>query len=123
MSYRETHWGQRNNNHHHLFLLLHIHNHDQSHRSNFAGVGHNRNNFNFNRCLSYALTIYTNIQQLLFKGGHQCNKPLRVQELYIYPIKSCGEISLSNAKVTPIGFEHDRILQVVTKVDKKDSPD
>lgn len=45
-----------------------------------------------------------------------------VQELYIYPIKSCAEIQVNSAKVTPIGFEHDRIMQVVSKVDSKDSP-
>ena len=45
-----------------------------------------------------------------------------VQELYIYPIKSCGEIQLPNARVTPLGFEHDRIMQVVSKVEQKDSP-
>mmetsp|Transcript_12412 Transcript_12412/g.24813 ORF Transcript_12412/g.24813 Transcript_12412/m.24813 type:complete len:394 (+) Transcript_12412:20-1201(+) len=70
---------------------------------------------------AYALNLYINIQHI-FKRRHQCIK-LSVQELYIYPIKSCGEIRLSSsAKVTPIGFEHDRILQVVSKVDQKNSP-
>lgn len=66
------------------------------------------------------------------KKRHDCSTSKRqedvvptVQDLYIYPIKSCGEIRLSNnsAKVTPIGFEHDRILQVVAKDanDEKDS--
>ena len=47
-----------------------------------------------------------------------------MQELYIYPIKSCGEIRLpDSAKVTPIGFEHDRILQVVAKAAAADGKD
>ena len=65
---------------------------------------------------SYSLTLYINIRRLFFK------KRPSVKELFIYPIKSCGEIPLSSAKVTPIGFEHDRIFQVVSEVDNQDSP-
>ena len=66
----------------------------------------------------YVLKLHINIQRLIFKS----RKRLSVMELYIYPIKSCGEVPLASAKVTPIGFEHDRILQVVAKADKKESP-
>jgi len=69
----------------------------------------------------YVLNLYVNIQHIFKRRQHR-SKRISVQELYIYPIKSCGEVRLSSAKVTPIGFEHDRILQVVSKeVDKKDS--
>ncbi|KAL7499074.1 hypothetical protein ACHAWT_006973 [Skeletonema menzelii] len=70
---------------------------------------------------AYVLNLYIKIQHIFKRRHHQ--RKVSVQELYIYPIKSCGEIRLSNsAKVTPIGFEHDRILQVVSRVDTKDSP-
>ena len=66
---------------------------------------------------TYALNLHINIKQRLVGNKRLLNKGKRpsVKELYIYPIKSCGEISLSSARVTPIGFEHDRILQVVSK--------
>jgi len=63
---------------------------------------------------AYAFKLHINIKQRLL-GNKSLNKGPSVKELYIYPIKSCGEISLSSAKVTPIGFEHDRILQVVSR--------
>lgn len=37
-----------------------------------------------------------------------------VTELLIYPVKSCGEISVPKAKAEVTGFEHDRIFQVST---------
>ena len=65
---------------------------------------------------AYVFNLLTNIKQRLLGIKRLLNnKRPSVKELYIYPIKSCGEISLSSAKVTPIGFEHDRILQVVSK--------
>ncbi|KAL7464260.1 hypothetical protein ACHAXS_004599, partial [Conticribra weissflogii] len=36
-----------------------------------------------------------------------------VQNLYVYPIKSCAEIDVPSAKVTPRGFQFDRVFQVV----------
>lgn len=77
---------------------------------------------------AYVLNLYINIQHIISKRRHHCNSKRQevptVQELYIYPIKSCGEIRLPNsAKVTPIGFEHDRILQVVARgATEKESP-
>ncbi|MEG3436618.1 MOSC domain-containing protein [Pannus brasiliensis CCIBt3594] len=38
---------------------------------------------------------------------------MRVNSLYIYPIKSCRGISLSRAEVTPKGFRHDREMMLV----------
>lgn len=38
---------------------------------------------------------------------------MRVNALYIYPIKSCRGISLSRAEVTPKGFQHDREMMLV----------
>lgn len=38
---------------------------------------------------------------------------LRISELFIYPIKSLGGISLSSANVTERGFEHDRRWMLV----------
>eukprot|EP00584_Thalassiosira_punctigera_P010225 CAMPEP_0172547128 /NCGR_PEP_ID=MMETSP1067-20121228/16726_1 /TAXON_ID=265564 ORGANISM="Thalassiosira punctigera, Strain Tpunct2005C2" /NCGR_SAMPLE_ID=MMETSP1067 /ASSEMBLY_ACC=CAM_ASM_000444 /LENGTH=374 /DNA_ID=CAMNT_0013334161 /DNA_START=144 /DNA_END=1268 /DNA_ORIENTATION=+ len=42
-----------------------------------------------------------------------------VRELNIYPIKSCSEVEVPSAAVTPRGFRNDRIFQVVSKVDGK----
>jgi len=39
--------------------------------------------------------------------------PPSVQSLYLYPIKSCAEIDVPSARVTPRGFQFDRIFQVV----------
>lgn len=39
-------------------------------------------------------------------------KRLKVSALHIYPVKSCGEISLQQGKATVLGFELDRIFQV-----------
>mmetsp|Transcript_19154 Transcript_19154/g.30008 ORF Transcript_19154/g.30008 Transcript_19154/m.30008 type:complete len:405 (+) Transcript_19154:170-1384(+) len=50
--------------------------------------------------------------------GNTIKKPT-VRELNIYPIKSCSEIPVDNAAVTPIGFRNDRIFQVVSKVNGK----
>lgn len=38
---------------------------------------------------------------------------LKVSELYIYPIKSLGGMAVSEASVTPTGFEHDRRWMLV----------
>lgn len=71
---------------------------------------------------AYAFNLHINVKQRLLGNKRLLNnKRPSVKELYIYPIKSCGEISLSSAKVTPIGFEHDRILQVVSRVDSDDT--
>lgn len=40
-----------------------------------------------------------------------------VKEINIYPIKSCAEIQVKSATVTPRGFRLDRVLQVVSEVD------
>jgi len=70
---------------------------------------------------AYVLNLYVNIQHIFNRRQHR-SKRISVQELYIYPIKSCGEVRLSSAKVTPTGFEHDRFLQVVSnEVDRKNS--
>lgn len=77
---------------------------------------------------AYVIKLYINIQHIISKRMHQSSSKRQevptVQELYIYPIKSCAEIRIPNsAKVTPIGFEHDRILQVIAKgATEKDSP-
>jgi uncharacterized protein YcbX len=38
-------------------------------------------------------------------------KGASVQDINIYPIKSCAEIRVTAAKATPLGFENDRIAQ------------
>jgi len=38
---------------------------------------------------------------------------IQVSQLNIYPLKSCGEISVQVAYTTPTGFEYDRIMQVI----------
>jgi uncharacterized protein YcbX len=45
-----------------------------------------------------------------------------VSELYVYPIKSCAELSLDTATPTPRGFEGDRIAQVTDKDGKYCTP-
>jgi uncharacterized protein YcbX len=73
---------------------------------------------------AYAFNLHINIKQRLLGNKRLLNnKRPSVKELYIYPIKSCGEISLSSARVTPIGFEHDRILQVVSRAARSSSAD
>ena len=47
----------------------------------------------------------------------QGDKSPSVKELNIYPIKSCAEVQVDSATVTPRGFENDRVFQVVSKVD------
>lgn len=37
----------------------------------------------------------------------------RISSLFIYPIKSCAGISMSEARLTPTGFEHDREFMLV----------
>mmetsp|Transcript_4241 Transcript_4241/g.10798 ORF Transcript_4241/g.10798 Transcript_4241/m.10798 type:complete len:334 (-) Transcript_4241:178-1179(-) len=49
--------------------------------------------------------------------GTESPPPPSVKELNIYPIKSCAEIRVKSATVTPRGFENDRVLQVVSNVD------
>eukprot|EP00911_Craspedida_sp_UC1_P000632 UC1_evm1s486 len=39
----------------------------------------------------------------------------RVEELWVYPVKSCGGIRVSSAVVTPTGLEHDRIFCIVDR--------
>lgn len=51
---------------------------------------------------------------LLLIVKRQNRKPL-VTELYIYPVKSCAETSLSTAKVTARGFEGDRMFQCTSE--------
>ena len=71
---------------------------------------------------AYVFNLYIKIQHI-FKSRHQCSESkVSVRELYVYPIKSCAEIQVNSAKVTPIGFEHDRIMQVVSRVEMKESP-
>lgn len=38
-----------------------------------------------------------------------------VSELFIYPVKSCHGVSVRKAKMTPRGFENDRIFAIVKK--------
>jgi uncharacterized protein YcbX len=40
-----------------------------------------------------------------------------VNDLFIYPVKSCGACRVGSAAVTPRGFHRDRIFQVVKQVD------
>lgn len=40
-------------------------------------------------------------------------KKVRVEALYVYPIKSCRGHSLTSAKLTPWGLEHDRRYMIV----------
>jgi uncharacterized protein len=42
-------------------------------------------------------------------------KIIKVTEIWIYPIKSCGGIQLPSCKVTKRGFQYDRMLMVVDK--------
>lgn len=37
---------------------------------------------------------------------------LQVSSLFVYPVKSLGGISLTQAKVTELGFEHDRLMML-----------
>lgn len=43
---------------------------------------------------------------------------LTVTDLFVYPIKGCGGIRVSRAKVTARGFEGDRMLMIVTEEGK-----
>src|SRR5665647_1203843 len=43
---------------------------------------------------------------------------LTISELFIYPIKSLGGISVSSAKVTSRGFEHDRRWMLVDSANR-----
>lgn len=61
---------------------------------------------------SIAIYVYYVVFALAKKIGS--TQPT-VRELNIYPIKSCAEIQVDSAVVTPRGFENDRIFQVVYK--------
>lgn len=60
------------------------------------------------------MDLLKTIQSAIIGGKQQ--QPT-VKEINIYPIKSCAEIQVSTASITPRGFEYDRIFQVVTNVD------
>ena len=49
-------------------------------------------------------------------GGGDSDGP-SVRELNVYPVKSCAEMQVLKASVTPLGFRHDRTFQVVSKAD------
>lgn len=55
-----------------------------------------------------AMALYIGYRNLTASG----KKPVQVSQLLIYPIKSCAEISLAQAKATPLGFEKDRVFQI-----------
>lgn len=61
-----------------------------------------------------ANTIQTNVAALFGKTRKSTPSVIAIN---IYPIKSCAEIQVSSATVTPRGFQHDRTFQVVSKVD------
>lgn len=49
---------------------------------------------------------------------HHHDRYVRIQELYVYPIKSCKGIAMTQCAVTARGFHLDRIFMVVDKSGK-----
>lgn len=68
--------------------------------------------------LALAIAILTTISIFIYVilGKGQQQQP-SVNELNIYPIKSCAEIQVNKSTITPRRFRHDRVFQVVSKVD------
>ncbi|KAL7540116.1 hypothetical protein ACHAXR_009874 [Thalassiosira sp. AJA248-18] len=64
-----------------------------------------------------AIAILTSILIFVYDAlfGKNKNSTPSVREITIYPIKSCAETQVDSAIVTPRGFQHDRIFQVVSK--------
>lgn len=52
------------------------------------------------------------------KKAHHNEGYVRIQELYVYPIKSCKGIAVTQCMVTARGFHLDRIFMVVDKSGK-----
>lgn len=52
------------------------------------------------------------------KKAHHYERYVRIQELYVYPIKSCKGIAVTQCMVTARGFHLDRIFMVVDKSGK-----
>ena len=52
----------------------------------------------------------------LYGRGRRASR-VRVCDIFIYPIKGCAGIRVSEAAVTPRGLDHDRMLMVVRKAD------
>jgi len=52
------------------------------------------------------------------KKAHHNEGYVRIQELYVYPIKSCKGIAVNQCMVTARGFHLDRIFMVVDKSGK-----
>lgn len=73
--------------------------------------------------IALAITVATSIVLFAYTkaytalGGKGKSSTPTVREINIYPIKSCGEVNVESALVTPRGFQHDRVLQVVSKVE------
>lgn len=65
--------------------------------------------------VTVALAIIVISSIYLFLRAINKSSGPRVRQINIYPIKSCAEIQVASATVTPRGFEHDRIFQVVVK--------
>mmetsp|Transcript_3858 Transcript_3858/g.5574 ORF Transcript_3858/g.5574 Transcript_3858/m.5574 type:complete len:378 (-) Transcript_3858:201-1334(-) len=66
------------------------------------------------------LAIFTGVMSLAVlylrrrsREKKQSSEVTKVSQLNVYPIKSCGEVSVQHAQTTPYGFEYDRIMQVV----------
>ncbi|KAL7554714.1 hypothetical protein ACHAWF_018237 [Thalassiosira exigua] len=67
----------------------------------------------FGSSLGKRLSVYFNHE----KGEDEEPSLARVAEINVYPIKSCAEMRVDRAAVTPRGFRFDRTFQVVSQVD------
>lgn len=54
---------------------------------------------------------------VLFSGVRQITNDgaVRIEELFVYPVKSCGGISISSSLLSPTGLEYDRTFAVVNE--------
>jgi uncharacterized protein YcbX len=52
------------------------------------------------------------------KRNKEVDKVIKVSELWIYPIKSCKGIKLSESKITKTGFQYDRVFMLIDENNK-----